>query len=1172
MNESERRGQPRWPAVSRVVAWLDRMLPGRDKLWPRAATPKAAWQRKLVTGGGLLLLPHFLLALDPARSIFQYNCQTWTRQEGLPARGINAIAQTKDGHLWLGTVAGPIRFDGVSFNLPKPSTTFQFRSAEVRSLSAARQGGLWVGTAQAAFASLNAEGDWTWGKEEWGEIGQTVNSVLETSDGHVWIATQSGAGRLSSAQTYESILPPAGSANFFEVNTTYEGRQGRIWLGTSRHGLYFWQGGVLTKFPDPALDEMIIRAVVEDQAGVIWVGSENGPIRYDAEFHRLPGPATSTETAVFLVDRHGAVWIGTNGGGLFRYLDGGITQMRKVDGLADDFVTALAEDHEGSLWIGTRNGLSQLSDVKMPTFGKTEGLTSDVNIAVRASRQGGLWVATNEGFTYFDGGTGIKRYGAEVGLGNAYIVALFEAKNGDVYLGNGAMEILVFSGEKIVARFPNQTWPTAFAEDATGVVAAVDGKLWRVGPDALTPYLLADGQQAAVGYVFNLISGADGSLWGAAARDGVFQIKAGRLKSWPVANGSTVGKVQWISEDEAGVVWAGSTEGIVRVKNGDLRLITPVDGLLDNLITALVLDDRGSFWADSNKGIFRVSRESLNDFADGKTERVECKGFDSLNDVKSMERNQQKPSGCKTRDGRVWFPTAQGVVMIDPSHLTENPVPPQIHVDAVRANGRELRQSGVVVVPPGKGELEFHFTALSFVASQKIQFRYRLEGYDKDWVGPTSRRMAFYTNLPPGKYRFSVTAANGDGVWNETGSAVQLELRPHVYQTVWFAVLGGGAFLVVLAGVYGWRVRLLRQKQQELREARDRLELQVQHRTSELANVNRSLQSEIEGHQLTVEQLHQKTHSLETEIGEGKRLQSEVEATQLKLRAASRQAGMAEVATGVLHNVGNVLNSVNVSATLVSDHVRHSKSGSVAKLAALLDEHRADLPAFLTQDPRGRMIPSYLSTLTEALAQEQATLLGELDHLRKNVDHIKDVVAMQQGYANTSGFIETVSLNDLVEEALRMNTASLAGHDVEFVRDFRFGSTITTDRHKVAQILINLVRNAKQACDETGRADSQIVVRTRAGERGVEIAIVDNGAGVPAENITRIFNHGFTTKQDGHGFGLHNSALAARELGGSLRVQSDGPGTGATFTLELPAELQREAQPAHGSNPTPIYL
>ena len=271
-----------------------------------------------------------------------------------------------------------------------------------------------------------------------------------------------------------------------------------------------------------------------------------------------------------------------------------------------------------------------------------------------------------------------------------------------------------------------------------------------------------------------------------------------------------------------------------------------------------------------------------------------------------------------------------------------------------------------------------------------------------------------------------------------------------------------------------------------------------------------------------------------------------------QLRESSRQAGMAEVATSVLHNVGNVLNSVNVSATLVAEHLRQSKTDNLLKLSAMLEQHRADLAQYLSTDPRGQRIPRYLGTLAQQLDGARVTMLQEIEHLRKNLEHIHNIIAMQQAYARTPEFAEPVPVVQLIEDALQMCATSLGRHGSVVVREFQVSAELITDKHKVLQILINLLRNAAQSCGTSGRSDKQVIVRITAAHDSVSIAIIDNGVGIPTQNLTRIFNHGFTTRTDGHGFGLHSSALAAKELGGTLTAHSQGPGLGATFTLELP--------------------
>ena len=285
---------------------------------------------------------------------------------------------------------------------------------------------------------------------------------------------------------------------------------------------------------------------------------------------------------------------------------------------------------------------------------------------------------------------------------------------------------------------------------------------------------------------------------------------------------------------------------------------------------------------------------------------------------------------------------------------------------------------------------------------------------------------------------------------------------------------------------------------------------------------------------------------------ERKRSELELERVHKELMTASRQAGMAEVATNVLHNVGNILNSVNISASLVADRLKQSKAPGVTLVADLLKDHGADLAAFMSTDARGKRIPEYLSALGQQLAADQRMSLQELGSLRDNLEHIKETVTMQQSYAKLCGVTETVEVVDLVEDSLRLNAGAFARHGVTLCREFLPVPPITVDKHKVLQILVNLVRNAKYACDESGKTEKLIILRIAPTADGVRISVVDNGVGIPAENMDRLFTHGFTTRQSGHGFGLHSGALAAQELGGTLLATSEGAGRGAAFILELP--------------------
>ena len=295
------------------------------------------------------------------------------------------------------------------------------------------------------------------------------------------------------------------------------------------------------------------------------------------------------------------------------------------------------------------------------------------------------------------------------------------------------------------------------------------------------------------------------------------------------------------------------------------------------------------------------------------------------------------------------------------------------------------------------------------------------------------------------------------------------------------------------------------------------------------------------------------------DITERRRAEQELEEVHKQLLIASRQAGMAEVATNVLHNVGNVLNSVNVSASLVAERIKKSKCAGLARVASLLASQQ-DLAAFMA-GPQGRHLPTYLQELADELESERDASVTELAALRANVEHIKEIVAMQQGHAKRGGITDTLDMRLLVEDSLRMNEGAFSRHGVTIVRDFAEVPLIQVDKHRVLQILVNVIRNAKYACAERKGGDKRVTVRIRASASAIVVTVSDTGVGIPPENLERIFSHGFTTRADGHGFGLHSSALAAREIGGSLYAASPGPDQGATFTLTLPLAA---AESGHG--------
>ncbi len=352
-----------------------------------------------------------------------------------------------------------------------------------------------------------------------------------------------------------------------------------------------------------------------------------------------------------------------------------------------------------------------------------------------------------------------------------------------------------------------------------------------------------------------------------------------------------------------------------------------------------------------------------------------------------------------------------------------------------------------------------------------------------------------------------------------------------------------GAWGLVWSLLLAKKNRLLSEQIHE----RERAEAELQRAHAALQHANDNLEHRVAG----------RTLELREQIAARDKAHAELAAAQKDLMEASREAGMAEIATGVLHNVGNVLNSVNVSNNIIQEKLRGSKFLTLGKVRDLLQEHEADLPAFLTTDPKGQLVPGFIIKLADSIDKELSLLQAEHQQLTSNVEHIKEIVAMQQTYARVSGSREELSIASLVDDALQINSAGFARDGIQVVRHYSDVPPVTVDKHKVLQILVNLITNAKHALDESGRPDRRLTLKTGMNKNNrLNVTVSDNGIGIPPENLTRVFSHGFTTRKTGHGFGLYSGASAAKEMGGQLTAYSEGAGKGATFVLEIPLDGQ----------------
>jgi ligand-binding sensor domain-containing protein/signal transduction histidine kinase len=1109
------------------------------------------------------------LALDPQLSLHQYYCETWGRHDGFPASQVADITQTADGYIWFATQEGLVRFDGASFQLLSVTNFPIARQKSVRWLAPHPEGGLWFGLDYGGMGFYNSN------EFHFDGIVDDIGQILRIRSGEILGLAGRKLVRFKGAS--------AETLTDFESNLSgiAEDSGGKIWLGTISSGLFVWDG---RKKPVEIeeLRQCILTGLLIDREGNLWIGSNLGlyclrPDRTLRSFGNGPRPVYDQITQLFM-DRAGVIWFATKDAGLVQFKNGKFDTLKKEDGLADNAVNRLFEDREGSLWVATRNGFSQLIDQKLPVFSKADGLKEDLVRSIQRAPQGGFY-ATSEGALHYFDGTKFHRYGEKEGLADAWVETVRPLRGGQLVCEVYPQGLrIVQPGQGAITHSLHEKL-TFVAEDRQGLLLGDGPRFMRWEQDRLVPYPFKNADYASFGWPSAVVSLPDGTMW-FGFTDGLRQVKDGVSATYRTTEGLVNDDVLSLTADGDGTLWIATQGGISRFKEGKFQNCTSANGLYADAVRAIIPDDQGGIWMNSPRGIFSASRKCFEEFASGARAKVVCSVYTGADVVKSTEKGLgQRDEGCKTADGRIWFLTAKGIVMIDPAHLRTNTIPPPVYITEAAVNSIKVTDKTHPPVRSGKGELVFRFTALSYLAPDKISFRYQLVGYDTEWIEVRGRREAFYTNLKPGPYRFCVSACNADGVWSNTGASFDVFIPPHFYQTTLFMVLCGVGLAGIGFGFYQWKIWHLRWKQQKLQVAHDLLEAKVKDRTVELAKANDSLCAEVEEHQRTEAKLQEKTGLLEREIVERKKIeadlvdkktkleveieerlraQQEVEQIHKELLGVSRRAGMAEVATSVVHNIGNVLNSVNVSATLVAERLQRSNAASVAKVAALLNEHAADLGRFMTQNEKGQKLPGYLALLAESIASEQEAVQQEMRLLRDNIEHIKGIVAMQQDYTRVSGVVETVPVRELVEDALKMHAGANARDTVPLHREYAEVPPITTDKHKVLQILVNLFQNANYACEESGRSDKQVTVRiANGGEDRVKIVVADNGIGIPAENLTKIFMHGFTTRQGGHGFGLHGGANAAKELGGSLTVRSDGPGCGTAFALELPLALTR---------------
>jgi ligand-binding sensor domain-containing protein/tRNA A-37 threonylcarbamoyl transferase component Bud32 len=761
--------------------------------------------RRLIALFIFFVIPAGLLwGLDTQKKITQYTFGTWKSDRGLPNNSVLAIAQDRSGFLWLGTAEGLVRFDGAIFTVFNSRNTPIFQDNFVNNLYLDRREVLWIGTMRGKLLSLERGRFRTHFLAD--DVSRISNyCIAEDGQGDLWVGTSSGlffrrAGEDGQLKKHPSFP----DARFLSL--AVDG-SGQLLASVANQGLYRLEKGewrrILTAANQPAMDICVIRP---DHDGSLWVGTENG--LYCCRNGRLVDSSSrrglNSLVTALVEDRDGNLWVGSESG-LFCWQNGIWQYLNKSNGLDSNYIYAVCEDAEGSIWMGVLDGgLAQLRDEKITTFTEHEGLAGSKFRSLHEAESGALWIGGHGGhLNRFQNGR-CESFGLPSHFKNQTIYSLAGDVGGSMWLGTDFGLLLFREGRFQAVSLPgtNRRIETRCVKrDAAGRlwIATWGSGLFFRQNGRFTSYSTGDGLPND--HVSSLFEDRRGNLW-VGCETGLAIMAAGKTGEFSVAPFLKNCHVVSFFEDARGVIWVGTHQGLKVYKDGRWGSLNSDRGLFDNRVYTIMEDDIGNLWMSSERGIFRARKSDLEKAAFNTNMKVSGRLFDENDGMKSRICNFGNPAGWKDETGRLWFANLAGVVSIDPARIRKNDRVPPVLVEQVVVDNKNLPVAGNSPIRPpkliaGSKRFEFKYTALSFIHSNKIAFKYKLEGYDKEWTDAGNRREAFYNDLRPGRYKFRVIAANADGVWNMAGASFAFFLRPFVYQTWWFMVLAALAFMAV---------------------------------------------------------------------------------------------------------------------------------------------------------------------------------------------------------------------------------------------------------------------------------------------------------------------------------------------------------------------------------------
>ena len=1161
-------------------------------------------------------------AAGPSRPLRDYAHKVWGVKDGLPQVTADSITQTRDGYLWIGTQEGVARFDGVRFTVYDKSNTPGFVHKSIQSLFEGRDGSLWVGTVGGLVRLRN--GPPKSFTQADGLCADVVTGLVEDSAGRLLVGSlNSGLGVLENGR-FRCYTEADGLGSNL-IRTLTSAASGELYVGTSR-GLDRFRDGRIDAVADVP-DGLDVRAVLEDSTGRLWLGTATGLwVREQGRW----GLREEGQINAILEDRSGAIWVATERRGVCRRRGGAVEHFGEAEGLTDPHARALHQDREGSIWIGTYGGgLNALMDGSFTAVSKRDGLPNDYARAVFESSDGSMWIGTEGGLAHLQEDR-ITSYTARDGLCGDDVRTIDEDPRGDIWIGT-------FGGG--ACRFRNGRFDGLGEDLAASPIYAVladgPGRVWigsrggglnRWDQGRLVTFTRRDG--LAGNQVRAIRKRRGGGLW-VATSTGLSHFEDGSFKNYTTRDGLSHDFTYSLYEDDSGTLWIGTYGGgLSRLKDGRFTAYRMADGLFDDTIFQILEDDQGFLWMSCNKGVFRVAKQELDEFATGARDSIRCESYSESDGMRNRECNgSAQPAGTRTVDGRLWFPTLAGVAIVDPRAIRRNEVVPPVVIERLLADGESRDLSDPDPVPPGQGELEIQYTGVSFVAPERMRFRYRLEGFDQDWVDAGLRRAAYYTNLPPGEFRFRVQASNSDGVWNQRGASLAIQLAPHFHQTVWFYGLCGLAAIGTGIGFFRLRIRRLRQRERVLREqVKEQTEI-IRERLENEAALERRCRSLIDGANDII-YTHDLRGNLLTLNRAGSRItgctEEEIRALRLQDLVVPEQQEVVDdwlrkVAVGrplppfemEILSTGGHRHILEATASLVEANGGRQEIEGIAR--DVTDRKRSEklLLAKQAAEEANRAKSAFLANMSHELRTPLNAVIGYSEMIEEEAEE-----AGHRQYRDDLGKIRSAGhqLLNLVNDVLDLSkiesgkmdlywetfaTAGLLRELTDFVEPLakrngnRFvlesdGSPefIHADRTRFRQSLLNLLSNA---CKFTEGGTVTLTVENRRLESSdwVYCTVQDSGIGIAREQRGKLFHHfsqvdsSETRKYGGTGLGLGISRRRFLAMGeieivfwdvAGEHVYSESAADYYTFLSALVRERHARKSPSRSYAFAPILM